>query len=448
MIWGNGQFYMAPRIDKIHDRGVPHWVDLGVEHGFAGPHVQCAGLPLHNMGLRALVKRSRFSWLWVWPDTNWVPDGAIMPSSLLSAEAKRYYSTLHDLLGDLGTGKFGFSVGSDPHEWTKSVDVAEWADYMRRLFGDDLLVGARSHDVGAWAGTYAGWGNHFNDKDTASIRALVLELVSKSNGRPCLAGEDRLRDRTPQRLKDFTQAQQIAAMPVFVRQGAGAIWGVLGADSDGRHESGTLAWDDPAAVREALGGGTAPPPGGSACDDVADQSAAEMARHGTAMNAINVLTRALCGSTPPPPPPGGNDLAGITVIGVSKGWQIPGYEVTTSVRSVDLTNDLEVAWPDQGWPESDIGPFPSSNPHHGRVYIVSYKVRKMWGVEWLRRPGEATSTTVHPWIEDGFDILETLIEKAKGDAGQAGTISRGDELGIVIAAPHLRERSAVLKFTA
>ena len=305
MSWGNGQFYMAPRVDMIRDLGVNHWVDLGIAHGFVGPHIQCAGLPLNRQGMRSLVKSSSFSWIWVWPDANFVPPGSIgIPDGgLMGDTAKRYYDKLAFILEPAGVDRYGLSVGSDVLEWVgggdlvqATIEITLWTKHMQDLLGAELLVGARSSLDAAWPGSYAGWGHHFDDKST--IDTQVSELIDKSGGQPCLAGEDRLRDRTPRRAKDFTQAEQLEAMPVFIDQGVGAIWGVLGADSDGRHESGTLAWDDPAAVRAILEG-SPPPPNGSTCDDVADQSATEMARHAQAMQAIEVLTRALCATSPP-----------------------------------------------------------------------------------------------------------------------------------------------------
>ncbi len=445
MIWGNGQFYMAPRVDHIHDLGVSHWVALGEEHGFVGPHVQCDGLPLDQQGLRALVRRSTFSWIWVWPDANWgtVPDGGLM-----GAEALRYYDVLLRILEPV-KDTFGLSVGSDPAEWVSSVEVDDWVSLMQMHYGEQLLVGARSHVVTAWPGTYAGWGDHFDDKSPAAVRALITDQLGRVAGREHhLCGEDRVRERTPLRTKDATQPQQLRMMPVFVDEEVGSIWGVLGDETDGRHELGTLPWDDPAAVKAALSGAPVPPPNGRTCSEVADVLAAEAARHSDALAAIEDDTRTCCGSSPPPPPPlePGGDLEGITVIGVTAGWDITTYAITCTITSVELSTDLEVRWPDQGWDEADIGPFPPSNPHHGRLYLVNYRTRKMWGIEWLRRPGESDRTTVHPWTEDGLDIIQTLIAKAKGDSG--ADIRADDQLGVVIAAPHLRERSSVLMLTA
>lgn len=457
MTWGNGQFYMAPRVDHIHDQGVDHWVALGKAHGFAGPHIQLAGMPLQNQGVRALVSRSTFSWLWVWPDSNWVPPGSIgIPrGGLMGDEAKRYYDEVASILTPAVSGQYGISVGSDPFEWVGGGDVgqarddiAEWAEYMTGLLGftsGGLLIGARSSTRARLPGTYAGWGHHFNNKP--SVGAQIISLDALSGGLPNFAGEDRLRERDPLRDKDFTQRQQLKAMREFIEQGAGAIWGVLGVENDGRHETGTLAWDDPGAVKAILEGDAAPPPppGGSRCDDVALYLNAEMARHGQEVRSIEAMIRGLCDSTPPPSPPGGNDLEGIMVIGVAEGWHIPDYGTTCIISTVELDGELTARWPDQGWPEADIGPFPPSNPHHGRMYLVNFRTRRMWGVEWTRRPGEAAGTTVYPWDEDGLNIVETLIRKAKSDSDLAEILA-GDPLGVVIAAPHLRERSSVLKF--
>ena len=127
MIWGNGQFYMAPRIDYIKSRaeskGVDYWVNFGKEHGFVGPSIQCASLPLQNMGMRDLIARSTFAEVWVWPDANFVPAGGIgIPSGgLMGDEAKRYYDGLAHVLKPVAH-KIFLTIGSDILEWVGSGD--------------------------------------------------------------------------------------------------------------------------------------------------------------------------------------------------------------------------------------------------------------------------------------------------------------------------------------
>lgn len=488
------QLFMGPQVDRILERGVGHWVSYRERHGFTGPHITCAARPLHNQGLRALANEMPYTWVWPWGDRQrgQTPDGTIVGD-----DARRYYDTLHTLVGHLGPDRIGFGLGFDLHEWVGDGDharafdlIAQWVELMGERFPGHMVGGRALVEAGAWPGTYAGFEHRVEHK--GDFRAMLeAAIAAVSPMRPILT-EDRFRARGGTRPKDWSQAQMLAVgMPLCLELVIAAIWGVLDPDDQ---DGGALDFDDPAAVHELLRGGEPPPPPGPTCRTAAEYAAAlnalaermqrevvepiendlEQSRYKRVLvgllgyeGYIDTATEILAlgevvieemetcvpadgGEEPPPPPPPDNPLEGARNIGVIPEWQPHRYELEGSINTVELDDELKARWAPPStalYPDADFGPFDPGDHHFGRLYLALEHDGELvyWGVEWLRRPVETNGTTVGPWVDEGLDILGTLIAKSGGDIPSDWRPAPGSEFMVFYASPVTRRRSHIVR---
>lgn len=297
------QLFSGPQVDRIHERGVAHWRRFREDHGFHGVHLTCAGRPLHNSGIRALVESMPYTWIWLLGDrqAGQVPFDDVVEDPAALA----YYRTVYDLLGHLGPDRWGVALGYDLFEWVDPVTVGQWVNIMRDLDPHEgRMIGGRARweDVDQpepLPGSYAGFGAHVVDK--GRHREICRRIVARSAGRPSFA-EDRYRERPGNRGKDWNQRQMLdpdEGMLVCVEERVAAVWAVFrdGADQDG----GSDYFDDPGAVRALLEGSQPPPPPDDDCCGLACRSGFEIRRlrEGFTRDVIQPVRAGLDGIEPP-----------------------------------------------------------------------------------------------------------------------------------------------------
>lgn len=255
------QLVYGPQVDRIHDKGVDHWVNLVEEHGFHGILIPCHLEPLDNTGIKALVEKVPFALIRLFGDEQ---RGQTPEGGLVGSVAQGYYADLFRLLGHLGPDRWAITAGFDVFEWADFAEIEEWVDMMKEMDTfSGRMIGARARTRAddppnsvPNPGTYKPWALRVEDK--SQLNSLVKQIIADSGDFPVCA-EDGFRERfgPPDRPKDWNQEQTLKGLQEMMDAGCASTWMRCQEDKD---DDGSIAWDDPGVVKEILSPGDPDPP--------------------------------------------------------------------------------------------------------------------------------------------------------------------------------------------